>query len=168
MNNDIAVEILRELWRYKTTDKYTEIEIRRALETAIEAVNGLRPHGEMRLIDADALIETLRESKYMIYHANATLTIIQNNEIERCISFVETASTIKTFTLADIEEQYRKGMEKGLEEARPHGKWIRQSESRTIFFCSNCGREINTTPFTRTDNFPFCHCGADMREGETK
>lgn len=46
MNNDIAVEILRELWRYKTTDKYTEIEIRRALETAIEAVNGLRQHGE--------------------------------------------------------------------------------------------------------------------------
>lgn len=49
MNTDIAVEILRELWRYKTTDKYTEIEIRRALETAIEAVNGLRPHGEWLL-----------------------------------------------------------------------------------------------------------------------
>ena len=31
------------------------------------------------------------------------------------------------------------------------------------FFCSECGREINTTPFTRTDNFPYCHCGADMR-----
>lgn len=69
----------------------------------------------MRLIDADALIATLRESKYMIYYANATLPIIQNNEIERCISFVETAPTIKTFTLADIEEQYRKGLEKGLE-----------------------------------------------------
>ena len=49
---------------------------------------------------------------------------------------------------------------------RPYGKWIRQSESRTIFFCSNCGREINTTPFTRTDNFPYCHCGADMRRIE--
>jgi hypothetical protein len=119
MNSDIVVEILRELWRYKTTDKYTEIEIRRALETAIEAVNGLRPHGEMRLIDADALIATLRESKYMIYHANATLPIIQNNEIERCISFVETAPTIKAFTIADIEDQYRKGLEKGLEEAEP-------------------------------------------------
>lgn len=46
------------------------------------------------------------------------------------------------------------------------GKWIRQAESRTIFFCSNCGREINTYPFTRTDNFPFCHCGADMRGDE--
>lgn len=77
----------------------------------------------MRLIDADALIETLRESKYMIYNANATLQIILNNEIKRCISFVETAPTIKTFTLAEIEEQYRKGLEKGLEEAeRPHGE----------------------------------------------
>lgn len=57
MNNDIAVEILRELWRYKTTDKYTEIEIRRALETAIEAVNGLRPHGVWKDYTDDGYVE---------------------------------------------------------------------------------------------------------------
>lgn len=46
---------------------------------------------------------------------------------------------------------------------RPRGHWIRQDKSRTEFFCSECGRMIDTKPFTRTDNFPFCHCGADMR-----
>lgn len=51
-------------------------------------------------------------------------------------------------------------------EERPQGEWIRQPSSKTIFFCSECGREINTSPFTRTDNFPFCHCGADMRGEE--
>ena len=56
------------------------------------------------------------------------------------------------------------GYEIGKKENEPKkGKWIRQAESKTMFFCSNCGREINTSPFTRTYNFPFCHCGADMR-----
>lgn len=41
------------------------------------------------------------------------------------------------------------------------GKWIKSG--KTTFFCSECGREINTKPFTRPDNFPFCHCGAEMK-----
>ena len=47
--------------------------------------------------------------------------------------------------------------------ARPKGKWIKQENKKTEFFCSECGRMIDTKPFTRTDNFPFCHCGADLR-----
>lgn len=115
MNNDITVEILRELWRYKTTDKYTEIEIRRALETAIEAVNGLRPHGEMRLIDADAFIQENKEIiDCEIDHPKYQDTIRE---------LIDDAPTIKAFTLADIEENYRKGLEKGLEEAeRPKAR----------------------------------------------
>ena len=46
---------------------------------------------------------------------------------------------------------------------RPKGKWIKQENKKTEFFCSECGRMIDTKPFTRTDNFPFCHCGTDMR-----
>ena len=46
------------------------------------------------------------------------------------------------------------------------GKWIKQENKKTEFFCSECGRMIDTKPFTRTDNFPFCHCGADMRGEE--
>ena len=40
------------------------------------------------------------------------------------------------------------------------GKWLR--EGKTTFSCSECGREIDTKPFTRPDNFPYCHCGAKM------
>lgn len=32
MNNSKAIEILMELWRYESTDKYTEKEIREALK----------------------------------------------------------------------------------------------------------------------------------------
>ena len=46
------------------------------------------------------------------------------------------------------------------------GKWIKQENKKTEFFCSECGRVIDTKPFTRTDNFPFCHCGAKMRGDE--
>lgn len=38
MTIEKAIEILQELWRYKETDKYTEAEIRQALEMAIKAL----------------------------------------------------------------------------------------------------------------------------------
>ena len=65
---------------------------------------------------------------------------------------------------------YRVGYKKGYGDAkrkyeRPTGEWIKNKIEKTIFFCSECGREIDTKPFTRPDNFPFCHCGADMRKG---
>ena len=40
MDNAKVAEILRELWRYKDTDKYTEEEIREALEKAASAFSG--------------------------------------------------------------------------------------------------------------------------------
>lgn len=40
MDNAKVAEILRELWRYKDTDKYTEEEIREALEKATSAFSG--------------------------------------------------------------------------------------------------------------------------------
>lgn len=45
------------------------------------------------------------------------------------------------------------------------GEWVKIGEGKTRFFCSECGREIDTKPFTRPDNFPFCHCGAKMKGG---
>ena len=40
MDNAKVAEILQELWRYKDTDKYTEEEIREALEKAASAFSG--------------------------------------------------------------------------------------------------------------------------------
>lgn len=38
MKREEAIVIIQELWRYKETDKYTESEIRQALQMAIKAL----------------------------------------------------------------------------------------------------------------------------------
>lgn len=115
----------------------------------------------MRLIDADDLKEKLgdtRDGKPVFRHTE----FIRMDVLEEAI---DKAPTIKTFTLADIEAQYRNGLEKGLEELkRPHGEWIEKcwNDPRFVDYeCSVCKRSImNGRP-------NFCpYCGADMRQKE--
>lgn len=58
---------------------------------------------------------------------------------------------------------------------RPQGEWIMQQHSLDgcFYTCSNCGRMIRVPLFIDDpeDNetladYPFCHCGADMRKGD--
>lgn len=53
-------------------------------------------------------------------------------------------------------------------EERPTGTWIydghNPTDTDTIFRCSVCCREIHTT-IDKLFDYPFCHCGADMRGG---
>lgn len=46
------------------------------------------------------------------------------------------------------------------------GRWIEFS-NHMAYKCSECGRIIQTTDGRRnvSKHYPFCHCGADMREG---
>lgn len=79
---------------------------------------------------------------------------------------IDNAPTVKTFTLEDIEEQYRKGLEKGLSEwetERPQGEWIYNSYGNGCgnWHCSECGVIIF---MGKNANNNFCpNCGADMR-----
>ena len=41
MTNEKTIEILKELWRYSKTDKYSESEIRKAIKNAIKAVEAV-------------------------------------------------------------------------------------------------------------------------------
>ena len=41
MTNEKTIEILKELWRYSNTDKYSESEIREAIKIAIKAVESV-------------------------------------------------------------------------------------------------------------------------------
>lgn len=41
MTNEKTIEILKELWRYEKTDKYSESEIREAIRNAIKAVEAV-------------------------------------------------------------------------------------------------------------------------------
>lgn len=104
----------------------------------------------MRLIDADAI--QFENNEFDTY-----------SDYSRAFDAIDQAPTIKTFTLADIEEQYRKGLEKGLEK-RPHGEWKNG-------MCTNCGAECFEDDYMRDIKTEFCHrCGADMRtkEGDEK
>lgn len=51
-------------------------------------------------------------------------------------------------------------------ESRAKGKWIkRHSYDRrdNLYACSECGRIINIICGAHLEDYPFCHCGADMR-----
>lgn len=121
----------------------------------------------MRLIDADALLN----DSSIVYHTEFGDAVVDVEDIKK-------APTIKTFTLADIEEQYRKGLEKGLEEARPHGEWTYHKYDKD-YECSSCGVRFDEEEITveipqenhnwvRVCRFAFCPmCGSDNRkEGE--
>ena len=56
------------------------------------------------------------------------------------------------------------------EEVRKVGKWIKVSETELGigYQCSECGRFILTESINRRklEDFPYCHCGAEMRGSE--
>lgn len=52
-------------------------------------------------------------------------------------------------------------------EERPQGKWILQYRAcgDEFYTCSLCERAIEVDYPQTLKDFPFCHCGADMRGG---
>lgn len=58
-----------------------------------------------------------------------------------------------------------------IEPERKKGKWINKTIKKRIeydYSCSECGRHVSVTRgYDVRLVYPFCHCGADMREGES-
>jgi len=113
---------------------------------------------EVRLIDANALIQDLRSAKYLCYDNNS-ISRIGNHEIDRCISFVEDAPTI-TPDMAQVL-----AYESGEASAdRPTGEWIRYRDNPhqpEHIKCSNCGQYWSIADHDKT--FEYCFkCGARM------
>ena len=53
------------------------------------------------------------------------------------------------------------------EPERKKGEWLELTNTNHTYVCSVCGRmlvNITDGKNTVTKNYPFCHCGADMRE----
>lgn len=52
---------------------------------------------------------------------------------------------------------------------RPHAEWREIKSNNTkykhIYYCNNCRREIGLLEGETLYDYPFCHCGADMRGG---
>ena len=61
---------------------------------------------------------------------------------------------------------------KALPPAKPErktGKWIMKYKGSAVtsYKCSECGRIVrDDTGYDVSKDYPFCHCGADMREGQ--
>jgi DNA-directed RNA polymerase subunit RPC12/RpoP len=50
---------------------------------------------------------------------------------------------------------------------RKKGKWIMKYKGYAVtsYKCSECGRTVkDDTGYDVSKDYPFCHCGADMRE----
>lgn len=55
-----------------------------------------------------------------------------------------------------------------IEPERKRGKWIMKYKGSAVtsYKCSECGRTVkDDTGYDVSKDYPFCHCGADMREG---
>lgn len=106
----------------------------------------------MRLINADLLIETIRNSNSM----GGYMAPVVNSIYEYAIKMINTMPTI---------------------EERPHGKWIRRryikgndwNKSFDMYVCSNCGEEFSYDAETgiSINNYNTCpNCTADMKENK--
>lgn len=96
----------------------------------------------MRRIDADNLIKTLNSAKYI---GADSFTKIQNSEIDRCISFVETEPTVPTVCLtriASVVDVFGNSLEGYFDESRMlfftrygivTAEWIKQENYKLIF-----------------------------------
>ena len=89
---------------------------------------------------------------------------------ERMIEIIERKTSIPWDgeSWDEIDEAYNMAI-KYLKE-RHHGKWILQSHSIDGFFytCSVCNRMIRVSNNLKDNeslsDYPYCHCGADMRD----
>lgn len=96
----------------------------------------------MRLIDADAAIDALRDflvEKRCPDDGTLTCRLIENEVINKLPS---------------------------AQPERKTGRWIEMSSTNHTYKCSECGRllvNITNGKNKVAKNYPYCHCGADMR-----
>ena len=95
-------------------------------------------------------------------------------------NYVDYCGMNEAYNLAIKALNCQESLEKKIEflmNERPQGEWVKVKEYRmcidmsgdiaTLYKCSKCGRTITILP-SKLANYPFCHCGADMRKGSVK
>ena len=101
-----------------------------------------------RLIDADALENVFEEHEDRRGDLDCDWRILINNA----------PAVVK-----DYDTGYQDGLEDGLNDIRTQGEWINLIDIKNLYKCSICGRTIGLTHNETLSDYPFCHCGADMR-----
>ncbi len=118
----------------------------------------------MRAIDADTLYEKLKEDE----------DLARQRVIDTPNSFPNGSLNPSAIRyMAQLSERTRfKEMiydAPTIEPERKKGKWIEISNTNHTYICSECGRmlvNISDGKNMVAKNYPFCHCGAYMKEGE--
>lgn len=78
------------------------------------------------------------------------------------VNIIDNAPTVEITEEQAIDKLHNKEMT-----TRPQGEWILQYRclDGEYYTCSHCERVILVEPEQSLNDYPFCHCGADMREG---
>ena len=130
---------------------------------------------EIMLIDANALKKNIEQwfvkDKYYTNRVRNTIPKIEVFDV------IDNTPTVEHKPFAKIvidEEKMKEYVEQAKAEIlseykieRPKGEWISDGYGH-FYKCSICGREIETEAFENPEwNYPFCHCGAEMRKEKT-
>ena len=116
----------------------------------------------MRLIDADALKQALKSNC-----KPELCPDYKNCWCEACCphnDFVDLIDDAPTVEEKSYAMGYQDGLEDGLQDIRPQGKWITRTDDNGVnyrFYCSCCDREVMLI----TDYFHYCGARMEMREG---
>ena len=97
-----------------------------------------------------------------------------DKEYIKNISSISTEDLFNSLEYYGYDSYYAELWEATIEElkkrigTRPQGKWLKYGVGG--FKCSICGRGIATSISEEnpSKDYPFCHCGADMRKGGRK
>ena len=118
------------------------------------------------LISRKALLKAMEEERQ--YLLNRGLTGAEHILVHHCLPLIDNAPTVDT-TFREVVA-YECGQKSN---DRPQGEWIELKTNPPEFFghkfyiCSLCNREIDIIlPEGSLNDYPFCHCGADMRGKE--
>ena len=106
----------------------------------------------MRAIDGDALEELFRE---------VIGGIAKKSKMNGNLEHMVRASAMVIEMIHDAPT---------IEPQRKKGRWIKKTIKKKIendYSCSECGRHVSVMRgYDVRMVYPFCHCGADMTEGE--
>lgn len=153
MNKDKAIQLLERLQDPEPYEPMLTKDAYDAIQMAIDALSA----------DGDTISRTslMSELKDMHHEAEKWVADAKNDDVK-----ARAESCLVTIT----EIKLRVDKMPPVQPERIKGHWIEIALSNHTYKCSVCGRLlVNITDGKNNvaKNYPYCHCGADMREVTT-
>lgn len=103
MTREETIEILQELWRYKETDKYTESEIRLALDIAIQTLK----NQTKSFLQSRGRIERIEPCGDVLDKIRDEICDIDDETVLNPDSFFERKVYVRFSKVIDIIDKYK-------------------------------------------------------------